>query len=127
MSSSNSAIACYFDLHLLVPMLLRRWAPGSSLEAAHMDSTLRLSVLPEAGDAFDDRPLLLLLIAVVRAARCFGARAALDKRRFSSRSWQPKAKPSQSRGAGSRSGAAVERQPCRAAEPQFSRNGRLIE
>ena len=89
-------------------------AGGSSIEAAHIDSTFRLSVPLQAGDAFGDRRLLLLLIAVVRAARCFCARAAVDECGYSSRSLQP-----------------AEAEPCslgsRDAEPQPSINRAVAE
>ena len=82
---------------------------------AHIDSTFRLSVPLQAGDAFGDRRLLLLLIAVVRAARCFCARAAVDECGYSSRSLQPRA----------------EAEPCslgsRDAEPQPSINRAVAE
>ena len=84
-------------------------AAGSSLEASHMDSTICPSVPPEAGGARRVRRLNLLAIAVVRATRSFGARAALDERRCSN-----------TERAAARQ-AAAEPNPCRAAEPQPSR------
>ena len=60
---------------------------------AHIDSTFRLSVPLQAGDAFGDRRLLLLLMAIVRAARCFCARAALDERGYSYLAALPAAEP----------------------------------